>query len=108
MSKKSPSCIVTSLWLPLSPHVRASDTIAWSSRARSPEAEWLKPYAANFARLGVNPIDATIDRGSTLAAYDVVDEVVLRAITVGGTLAELEQFADEAARWRAAATAPQE
>lgn len=65
-------------------------------------------YAANFARLGVNPIDATIDRGSTLAAYDVVDEVVLRAITVGGTLAELEQFADEAARWRAAATAPQE
>jgi alkanesulfonate monooxygenase SsuD/methylene tetrahydromethanopterin reductase-like flavin-dependent oxidoreductase (luciferase family) len=65
-------------------------------------------YAANFARLGVSPIDATIDRGSTLAAFDVVDEVVLRAITVGGTLVELEQFADEAARWRAAATAAQE
>ncbi|MGR0218319.1 LLM class flavin-dependent oxidoreductase [Agromyces sp. ZXT2-6] len=59
-------------------------------------------YAANFARLGVQPIDATIDRGATLASYDVVDEVVLRAITVGGTLAELERFADEAARWRAA------
>lgn len=61
-------------------------------------------YAANFARLGVSPIDATIDRGSTLAAYDVVDEVVLRAITVGGTLEELDQFAEEAARWRSAAT----
>jgi alkanesulfonate monooxygenase SsuD/methylene tetrahydromethanopterin reductase-like flavin-dependent oxidoreductase (luciferase family) len=59
-------------------------------------------YAANFARLGVQPIDATIDRGATLAAYDVVDEVVLRAITEGGTLAELERFADDAARWRAA------
>lgn len=59
-------------------------------------------YAANFARLGVRPIDATIDRGATLAAYDVVDEVVLRAVTTEGTLAELERFADEAARWRAA------
>jgi alkanesulfonate monooxygenase SsuD/methylene tetrahydromethanopterin reductase-like flavin-dependent oxidoreductase (luciferase family) len=59
-------------------------------------------YAANFARLGVQPIDATIDRGATLAAYDVVDEVVLRAITEHGSLAELERFADEAARWRAA------
>ncbi len=57
-------------------------------------------YAANFARLGVQPIDATIDRGSALASFDVVDEVVLRAITVGGTSAELERFADEAARWR--------
>ncbi|MFE5670752.1 LLM class flavin-dependent oxidoreductase [Agromyces sp. NPDC056523] len=57
-------------------------------------------YAANFARLGVSPIDATIDRGASLSSYDVVDELVLRAITVGGTLAELEQFADEAARWR--------
>ena len=59
-------------------------------------------YAANFARLGVQPIDATIDRGATLAAYDVVDEVVLRAITEHGTLAELERFADAAAGWRAA------
>lgn len=64
-------------------------------------------YAANFARLGVSPIDATIDRGATLAAYDVVDEVVLRAITVGGTRAELEEFADGAARWRAAASSSQ-
>lgn len=59
-------------------------------------------YAANFARLGVQPIDATIDRGATLAAYDVVDEVVLRAITEHGTLAELERFADDAAHWRSA------
>ena len=57
-------------------------------------------HPANFARLGVQPIDATIDRGSALASFDVVDEVVLRAITVGGTSAELERFADEAARWR--------
>lgn len=61
-------------------------------------------YAANFARLGVSPIDATIDRGSAMTAYDVVDEVVLRAITAGGTLEELEQFADEAASWRGVAT----
>lgn len=59
-------------------------------------------YAANFARLGVQPIDATIDRGATLAAYDVVDEVVLRAITEHGSLDELERFAAEAARWRSA------
>ena len=57
-------------------------------------------YAANFERLGMQPIDATIDRGSVLSSFDVVDEVVLRAITVGGTLAELERFADEAAGWR--------
>ncbi|MGR2752677.1 LLM class flavin-dependent oxidoreductase [Agromyces arachidis] len=60
-------------------------------------------YAANFARLGVEPIAATIDGAESFAAYDVVDELVLRAVTAGGTLAELERFAEEAARWRASA-----
>ncbi|WP_430647291.1 LLM class flavin-dependent oxidoreductase [Agromyces sp. GXS1127] len=61
-------------------------------------------YAANFARLGIRPIDATINRESALHAYDgIVDEVVLRAITVGGTLEELERFAETAAEWRASA-----
>ncbi|GAA1055779.1 hypothetical protein GCM10017608_30490 [Agromyces luteolus] len=60
-------------------------------------------YAANFARLGVQPIDATINGESALHAYDgVVDEVVLRAITAGGTLDELERFAEATAEWRAA------
>ncbi|WP_400997115.1 LLM class flavin-dependent oxidoreductase [Agromyces sp. GXQ0307] len=60
-------------------------------------------YAANFARLGISPIDATINRESALHAYDgVVDEVVLRAITAGGSLEELERFADATAEWRAA------
>ncbi|WP_353814670.1 LLM class flavin-dependent oxidoreductase [Agromyces sp. SYSU T00266] len=59
-------------------------------------------YAANFARLGVQPIDATINRESALHAFDgVVDEVVLRAITAGGTLEELERFAETTAEWRA-------
>ncbi|GAA2034666.1 hypothetical protein GCM10009819_18760 [Agromyces tropicus] len=58
-------------------------------------------YAANFRRLGVHAIDATMDRAGTLAAYDVVDEVVLRAITAGGTLDELERFAEATAAWRA-------
>ena len=38
-----------------------------------------------------------------LAAFDVVDEVVLRAITPTNSLAELERFVEETARWRAAA-----
>ena len=56
-------------------------------------------YAANFARLGIRPVDATIDgvdarrvrrRRRGRAARDHAD----------GTLDELEQFAEEAARWR--------
>ncbi|MRX43012.1 LLM class flavin-dependent oxidoreductase [Agromyces kandeliae] len=58
-------------------------------------------YAANFARLGIEPIDATINRSSALHAYDgIVDEIVLRAITAGGTLEELERFAETTAQWR--------
>ncbi|WP_448006418.1 LLM class flavin-dependent oxidoreductase [Agromyces bauzanensis] len=57
-------------------------------------------YAANFERLGVRPIDTTISAAADLAAFDVVDEVVLRAVTPTGSLAELEHFVEEAARWR--------
>ena len=46
--------------------------------------------------------DAATDAAG-LAAFDVVDEVVLRAITPTNSLAELERFVEEAARWRSAA-----
>jgi alkanesulfonate monooxygenase SsuD/methylene tetrahydromethanopterin reductase-like flavin-dependent oxidoreductase (luciferase family) len=61
--------------------------------------ERVPSYAANFERLGMRPIDATITDGDRLAEFDVVDEVVLRAITPSGSLAELERFVEEAARW---------
>jgi alkanesulfonate monooxygenase SsuD/methylene tetrahydromethanopterin reductase-like flavin-dependent oxidoreductase (luciferase family) len=69
-------------------------------------------YAANFDRLGIRPIEATLDltaasgdpgdpgAAARLVAYDVVDELVLRAITPGGTLEELVRFAESAARVR--------
>lgn len=56
-------------------------------------------YAANFERLGVRPIDTTISAAADLPRYDVVDEVVLRAVTSTASLAELERFVEEAARW---------
>lgn len=56
-------------------------------------------YAANFARLGITPIEATLDRGDRLADLDVVDELVLRAITPTGDLTDLERFAEAAATW---------
>ncbi|PWC05350.1 LLM class flavin-dependent oxidoreductase [Agromyces badenianii] len=58
-------------------------------------------YATNFARLGIRAIDATLDGPAGLANYDgVVDELVLRAITPTGSLAELERFVETAAGWR--------
>jgi alkanesulfonate monooxygenase SsuD/methylene tetrahydromethanopterin reductase-like flavin-dependent oxidoreductase (luciferase family) len=57
-------------------------------------------YAANFERLGIRAIETTLAVGNRLDEFDVVDEVVLRAITPNGTLAELERFVEEAARWR--------
>jgi hypothetical protein len=57
-------------------------------------------YAANFERLRFRAIDATLDDADGLARFDVVDEIVLRAITPGGSLAELERFVEETARWR--------
>jgi alkanesulfonate monooxygenase SsuD/methylene tetrahydromethanopterin reductase-like flavin-dependent oxidoreductase (luciferase family) len=63
-------------------------------------------YAANFERLGIRAIETTLAAGDRLAEFDVVDEVVLRAITPNGALAELERFVEEAARWRSGAVSP--
>jgi alkanesulfonate monooxygenase SsuD/methylene tetrahydromethanopterin reductase-like flavin-dependent oxidoreductase (luciferase family) len=57
-------------------------------------------YAANFDRLGIAPADATVTDAAGLARFDVVDELVLRAITPTNSLAELERFVEETARWR--------
>ncbi|SIN86759.1 LLM class flavin-dependent oxidoreductase [Agromyces cerinus] len=62
--------------------------------------EEVPTYAANFARLGIRPADATIDGARRLADYDAAaDEIVLRAITPGGSLAELERFVETTAAW---------
>ncbi len=60
-------------------------------------------YAANFERLGIRPATRRCTDAAGLAAFDVVDEVVLRAITPTNSLAELERFVEETARWRSAA-----
>ena len=65
--------------------------------------ESVPTYVANFERLGIRPADATLHDAAGLAAFDVVDEVVLRAITPTNSLAELERFVEETARWRSAA-----
>jgi alkanesulfonate monooxygenase SsuD/methylene tetrahydromethanopterin reductase-like flavin-dependent oxidoreductase (luciferase family) len=62
--------------------------------------EGVPSYAANFARLGIRPADATVTDAADLAAFDVVDELVLRAITPTNTRDELERFVEETARWR--------
>ncbi|CAN5346384.1 hypothetical protein BH11ACT4_BH11ACT4_16160 [soil metagenome] len=54
-------------------------------------------YAANFERLGLDPIDAAIDGTAGLSARvdeyaAIVDELVLRAITEDATLATYQRF----------------
>ncbi|CAN5349546.1 hypothetical protein BH11ACT5_BH11ACT5_12130 [soil metagenome] len=50
-------------------------------------------YAANFARIGADPIDTTIQSVERIDDYlAVVDELVLRVITREPTLAEYERF----------------
>ena len=56
-------------------------------------------YVANFARLGIRAVDATLADAEGLPRFDGLDEVVLRAITPGGSLADLERFVEETARW---------
>ena len=57
-------------------------------------------YAANFDRLGFRAMESTIDGADALTRFDgVVDEVVLRAVTLAGTLGELERFVEESAGW---------
>ncbi len=55
-------------------------------------------YAANFARLGLAPTDTTIgpdDVGARVDSYlEVVDELVLRAISPSGTLDEILRFVE--------------
>jgi alkanesulfonate monooxygenase SsuD/methylene tetrahydromethanopterin reductase-like flavin-dependent oxidoreductase (luciferase family) len=55
-------------------------------------------YAANFARLSLAPADTTIgpdDVGTRVDSYlDVVDELVLRAISRSGTLDEILRFVE--------------
>ena len=61
-------------------------------------------YAANFARLGIDPDDtvldaATHDVGARLSDYrSGVDEVVLRAITVGDGFEDYRRFIESAGR----------
>lgn len=59
-------------------------------------------YAANFARLGIEPMDATIDGSAGLADWvaeytAVVDELVLRVITGSSTLESYQRFIGAAA-----------
>ena len=56
-------------------------------------------YAANFARLGIRPIDASIDGSVALSARigeytAIVDELVLRVITASGTLTSYQRFVE--------------
>jgi alkanesulfonate monooxygenase SsuD/methylene tetrahydromethanopterin reductase-like flavin-dependent oxidoreductase (luciferase family) len=69
--------------------------------AEAERYEAVPSYAANFTRLGIRAIDATIHDSRGLAAYDAtVDEIVVRAITQSGSLAELERFVETIAEWR--------
>jgi alkanesulfonate monooxygenase SsuD/methylene tetrahydromethanopterin reductase-like flavin-dependent oxidoreductase (luciferase family) len=56
-------------------------------------------YAANFARLGIRPGETTIDLGAagSVERFDVVDELVLRAMTPTGSDAELAQLVEAGA-----------
>lgn len=59
--------------------------------------ERVAAYAANFARLGFTALDTTIDGTAGLADpvtkyTNVVDELVLRAVTADGSLASYQRF----------------
>jgi len=69
--------------------------------AEATRYESVPAYAANFERSGMRALDATIDRADALPPFDVVDEIVLRAVTPHGSLVELEAFVDAVAGWRA-------
>ena len=59
-------------------------------------------YAANFARLGIDPMATTIDLGEPAATdvFAAVDELVLRAVTPTGTADELARLLDAGAPTR--------
>ncbi|MFB6610869.1 LLM class flavin-dependent oxidoreductase [Agromyces sp. NPDC056379] len=78
----------------------ADDGARAELEAEAERYEQVPAYAANFARLGIRAIDATIDDARELAAYDsAVDEIVLRVITPSGSLDELERFVETTAAW---------
>lgn len=56
-------------------------------------------YAANFARLGIDPVQTAIDLSRPGAAeeYGAVDELVLRAVTPTGSLDELVRLVEAGA-----------
>lgn len=56
-------------------------------------------YAANFARLGIDPVATAIDlsRPGALEEYGAVDELVLRAVTPTGSLDELAALVEAGA-----------
>jgi alkanesulfonate monooxygenase SsuD/methylene tetrahydromethanopterin reductase-like flavin-dependent oxidoreductase (luciferase family) len=72
-------------------------------RAEERRYEGYPAYAANFVRIGSPAIDTTLAPGATPAEFEAfaspVDELVLRAITPTGSLAELERFVDEVAEF---------
>ena len=50
-------------------------------------------YAANFERIGADPLDTTITSAEGIPPYlDAIDELVLRVITRESTLPEYERF----------------
>lgn len=66
-------------------------------RAEAARYAAIPSYAANFAREGADPLDATIRPGglrAALQAYAAVDELVLRAVPVGD---DLQGFLEAAA-----------
>lgn len=67
-------------------------------RAEADAYAGYRSYAANFARLGISAHDATIGPdsvGDRVDAYlEVVDELVLRAISPSGSLEELLAFVE--------------
>ena len=56
-------------------------------------------YAANFARLGITPMSATLDLTEPAAvdAYSAVDELVLRAVTASDDFEELVRLLEAGA-----------
>lgn len=86
-------------------YVRTALDSAARERLREETASYagFPSYAANFARLGLNPDDTVLDAatevfGERLASYrDAVDEVVLRAITPADDAAQDRAFVDRAA-----------
>lgn len=85
-------------------YVRAALDPAARERLRAETARYagFPSYAANFARLGIDPDDTVLDA----ATHDIaarldeyrrgVDEVVLRAITVGDDLEGYRRFIERA------------